>query len=145
MKNRDLILHYIRLSEVKAIHIHDPTKLPDSVSCEAADVEAADQGGLALLPAGTIMALQPQLWVCSGRRSRLGCAPARLPLLAVFSVCDRGSAAVCVPRMLTVLRALTVPQALASWWCFNKLFVSCVQVSYELPIVTLPPEQKAWE
>lgn len=34
MKNRDLILHDIRLSEVKAIHIHDPTKLLDSLSCE---------------------------------------------------------------------------------------------------------------
>lgn len=31
MKNRDLILYHIRLSEVKAIHIHDPTKLPDGV------------------------------------------------------------------------------------------------------------------
>lgn len=31
MKNRDLILYRIRLSEVKAIHIHHPTKLPDGV------------------------------------------------------------------------------------------------------------------
>lgn len=106
MKNRDLILHSIRLSEVKAIHIHEPTKLPESVSCEAADVEAADQGCLALLPAGTTTAPQPQHWVRSGRSSRLGCAPARLPLLAVVSVCDRSSAAVCVPRALTVPRAL---------------------------------------
>lgn len=32
MKNRDLILYHIRLSEVKAIHIHDPTKLPDGAA-----------------------------------------------------------------------------------------------------------------
>lgn len=50
MKNRDLILHHIRLSEVKAIHIHDPTRLLIVFPMRNEAAEGAKRGSPALDP-----------------------------------------------------------------------------------------------